>query len=343
MGVFSLDALGPSTLVLFVLFLTAVILYLTLTFGWVSNGPTSQRSLQKISLPLIALLYVSFFVFRYTSQSSALFLGESGEGVRVGATFIVFSVVAIGLFAVRTPVCSTSWNAESLIGFWFLPLIWFWAFNASSFFSIIILLELGGVVTVLTLTSLFFSYRGVETTNVLFMDNGRLNTNTWALTQALLIFLWSSAFALLGMLWVFAEVSKFTGCFNVVSYLASSIESSAQAYLIGYLFFIAILLKLMFFPFQTLMFSFYKHMPINLFSFYLCFYYTGFLMVAVLLLSASVSVLISAQAFLMILIISSLGATLQLLFKNSYDVRGVFAVSSTVNIMFILILGLLSL
>lgn len=300
------------------------------------------KSSQKININLTAfqlstltVIFLGYLLLRHHAANfTNLFFLDKINFKWISVLFVFYAcVLLIYYFKLQT---TRRWVIEREVCV--VLLFWFWATAtlSLSFFSIIVFLELCG----LLLLAIF----ALQINSSLQSTPKRWHsTNTlYQFLSSIIVFLWLSAFSLLWVLWfVFLAYPQVAiRDVSTIVLFTNLTSEAANFWKLNVLVGLAFSLKLMLFPWQAVMLSFYSGLPLSSFISYLVFYYTGFLVLFTKTLLCAFSFFFTSWFCIFANLSPVLVLILFLHINRTVDIKFIFTISSTLSICFILFTSL---
>lgn len=216
-----------------------------------------------------------------------------------------------------------------------LFLFWLLMLQSATLLALLLLLELANIA--LLLIFLFqFKQNKTQRASTIIAKN-----SAYAFVNSIILFLWVSAFSVLGLLFFLFLICPNSSNFNFITinayfYFYTQItHTSLLSSLPGLL----LVLKLMFFPWQAVMFSFYSGLSLQNFASYLIFFYTNLLLLLIKTI-LPIFITISHSWFWLFITLSPLFlGVMFVLITKTYDIKTTFVVSSLLSITFIVLIS----
>lgn len=289
-----------------------------------------NANLTIFQLSVLAFLFCTFLLARQHTAIIANFLFLDKNTTKWVIFFYVFTaLIFLILYALKTTKLAL---IERDVCLFFLFLFWSICLAVSSIFALILILELSGIALSIILVYQLLLYQKKLEANIIN------NAVLYQFLNSLLIFLWVSALSLLWLLWFLFLALPQTAAFDFISMnLTNSFNKCNQhiSYLFS-LFGLAFSLKLMLFPWQTVMISFYSGLSFYSFTLYLVTYYVCFLFVSIKLIFTYLILFLKACLWSVTSLSPLLILALLVFTTKTNDIKFVLTISSILSIVLII-------
>lgn len=326
------------------LFLLLILSYLMFKLTKPSDFKKSNffiLNLAKTVYPFWLLLLLVIYTFRFFDgidfSGSVCWTTSSTKWCNF---FLLVSSLLIILFMQNLNKVNLDWTAEVIFAAMTMVFLWTLAAKSTSIFFFLLILEINGLLLLLAFSSLFLISKTSQNVLSNFRQLNKSDSSVLSVLNSLLTFLWTSVFSLLAVLWGFYLSLKLFGSLDFFilevfqSFKTSPINQHSNISLIFLVF--AFTLKFMILPWNSILISFYKTLSIFSFLFYLIFYYLGFLTTALLFFFGSLNFSFGFSGIFFFSAVVIVGIMILVLLKQSFEIRGALAISSILNITFIL-------